>query len=255
MAKSKKKNNKYLDWIKPIMTFVLGVVVSGGVAYVTATNTIRSSEVNYDNSASGLTSNNVQGAIEELNTNATNYNDIIARINNVGSSIYPVGAIYISTSNTNPGTFLGGTWVAFGTGKTIVGVDTSNSSFNSVEKTGGSQTKTLATINLPSHTHSIPALSGTAASAGAHTHTLTGYHGHDDDNGYNGGYNIVAQSDTYAGPCSNGYCGSFTPSTSSNGAHTHSVTTNASTTGATGSGAAFSIMDPYITVYMWKRTA
>ena len=51
-------------------------------------------------------------------------------------------------------------------------------------------------------------------------------------------------------------------SISSAGAHTHSVAiaaagahTHAITIGKTGSGAAFSILPPYIAVYMWKRTA
>ena len=49
---------------------------------------------------------------------------------------------------------------------------------------------------------------------------------------------------------------------SSAGAHTHSVAiaaagahTHAITIGKTGSGAAFSILPPYIAVYMWRRTA
>ena len=37
--------------------------------------------------------------------------------------------------------------------------------------------------------------------------------------------------------------------------HSHSFTTAAKTSGSTGSGTAFSVLDPYITVYMYKRTA
>ena len=51
-------------------------------------------------------------------------------------------------------------------------------------------------------------------------------------------------------------------SIASAGAHTHSVAiaaagahTHAITIGKTGSGAAFSILPPYIAVYMWRRTA
>ena len=51
-------------------------------------------------------------------------------------------------------------------------------------------------------------------------------------------------------------------SISSGGAHTHSVAiaaagahTHAITIGRTGSGAAFSILPPYVAVYMWRRTA
>lgn len=51
--------------------------------------------------------------------------------------MFPVGSIFITVTNTNPQTFLGGTWVAFGQGRTLVGVDTSQTEFNTVQKTGG----------------------------------------------------------------------------------------------------------------------
>ena len=43
--------------------------------------------------------------------------------------------------------------------------------------------------------------------------------------------------------------------TQTTGAHTHSVTVNSGTTGSSGSGSSFSILPPYIAVYVWKRTA
>ena len=60
-------------------------------------------------------------------------------------TIYPVGSIYINAGvATNPGTLLGfGTWSAFGTGRTIVGVDSSDTDFDAVRETGGSKTHTL----------------------------------------------------------------------------------------------------------------
>lgn len=60
--------------------------------------------------------------------------------------VWPVGSIYISVNSTNPGDFLGGTWVEFGQGKTLVGVNTSETEFDTVEKTGGSK-------YLQKHTH------------------------------------------------------------------------------------------------------
>ena len=77
---------------------------------------------------------------------------------NLGSSlvnlIYPVGAIYISVNSTNPGTIWSGTtWVSFGAGRTLVGLDTGDSDFNSSEETGGSKDVTLTTSQIPSHTH------------------------------------------------------------------------------------------------------
>ena len=130
------------------------------------------------------------------------------------ASVYPVGSIYINATNsTNPGTLLGfGTWVAFGSGRVMVGLDSSDGDFNSAEETGGSKTHTLTTSELPSHSHSI-------------SYTQSG----------EGGVNVSPN--FFAGIKFN-----------STGAQTH-------TTNSTGSGSAHNNVQPYIVVYMWKRTA
>ena len=53
---------------------------------------------------------------------------------------FPIGSLYLTVGSENPNNTIGGTWVRFGNGKTLVGVDTNDSDFNSVEKTGGSKT-------------------------------------------------------------------------------------------------------------------
>ncbi|MDK2844133.1 MAG: hypothetical protein PWP69_925 [Enterococcus sp.] len=53
---------------------------------------------------------------------------------------YPVGAIFITTVNTNPSSYMGGTWVRFGNGQTLVGVNENDGDFNTAQKTGGSKT-------------------------------------------------------------------------------------------------------------------
>ena len=67
--------------------------------------------------------------------------------------LYPVGTIYTSVSNANPGLTMGGTWTLFGAGKTLVGVDTTDTDFNASEKTGGEKTHTLTIDEMPSHNH------------------------------------------------------------------------------------------------------
>ena len=62
--------------------------------------------------------------------------------------MYPIGSIYISVNSTNPSKYFGGTWVSWGTGRVPVGVDTSQTEFDSVEKTGGSK-------YLQAHTHRV----------------------------------------------------------------------------------------------------
>lgn len=59
---------------------------------------------------------------------------------------WPIGSIYISVNNTNPSQWFDGVWESFGSGRALVGVDTSQSEFNTVMKTGGSK-------YLQNHTH------------------------------------------------------------------------------------------------------
>lgn len=92
----------------------------------------------------------------DLGTVLTSWDDVgsEAVISIIGKALYPVGAIYMSTTNVNPSTFITGTtWVAWGSGKVPVGVDTSDTSFNAVEKTGGEKTHTLTESEMPKHAH------------------------------------------------------------------------------------------------------
>lgn len=155
---------------------------------------------------------------------------------NIFLAMYPVGAIYMSTVNTNPSNYFGGTWVAWGSGRVPVGVNTSDSNFSTVEKTGGASTHTLTTAQMPAHTHSV---SGIAASAGGHTHR-SAYKRVD---AYGSGSMDAVHWSNYKD-------GEVT--TSSNGAHTHSVSGTAASQGGSG---AHNNLQPYITCYMWKRTA
>lgn len=76
-------------------------------------------------------------------------------ISNAKLAMFPVGSIYISVSSTNPGTFIGGTWSAFGAGKTLVGFNASETEFDTVEETGGEKTHTLTLAESPAHSHDI----------------------------------------------------------------------------------------------------
>lgn len=61
---------------------------------------------------------------------------------------YPIGSIYLSVNDTNPSNWFGGTWEQISKGRTLVGVDTSDTDFNTVKKTGGSK-------SLQKHKHDI----------------------------------------------------------------------------------------------------
>ena len=162
--------------------------------------------------------------------------------------VYPVGSVYLSTTGVNPATLYGGTWEQISNAFLVAAGSNYGSS-------GGAAQVTLTTANLPSHTHSIPALSGTAASNGAHTHapstkrfTLA------PDGG--GTSKFVNEGDgKKCASCNSEESFSYSSATASAGAHTHSVTTVANTSGGTGSGTAFDIIPPYVSVYVFKRTA
>lgn len=116
-----------------------GTAIGANSASTVAATTVTATTV----TASG----NVNTTGGELQINGTN----------VLEKVYPVGSIYINaTVNTNPATLLGfGTWVAFGAGKVIVGLDSSDTDFDTAEETGGAKTHTLTTSEIPSHTHSL----------------------------------------------------------------------------------------------------
>lgn len=67
------------------------------------------------------------------------------------ASAYPVGSIYINAGvSTNPATYFGfGTWVPYGSGRVIVGLDSSQTEFDTLNETGGEKTHTLTTDELP----------------------------------------------------------------------------------------------------------
>ena len=163
----------------PVIIAILLIVLISSIGTSYAANFLfNSKDVRYDNATSGIKSDNVQGAIDELYGSATDYSTYNARLTAVEdfkNQIYPVGSIYISVNNVNPSTLFGGTWVAFGTGKTLVGVDTSDADFDKVEESHGSKTKTLAVTNIPEHQHYYtPAGTNSGTAVSDHTYTPAG---------------------------------------------------------------------------------
>lgn len=78
-------------------------------------------------------------------------------IDNTINSIYPIGSVYISLTETNPGTYLKGTWEQFGQGRTLIGVGAGNDGTNTqefeVNTTGGEYKHKLVIDEMPSHNH------------------------------------------------------------------------------------------------------
>lgn len=65
----------------------------------------------------------------------------------------PVNFIYMSMSGADPAILFGGTWQLMGQGRTLIGVDTANTNFNTVLKTGGTETHTITLNEMASHRH------------------------------------------------------------------------------------------------------
>lgn len=63
--------------------------------------------------------------------NEIQYRDWNKLVSSIKSAMYPVGAVYITYNNTNPSTFLGGTWEQFGQGRTLIGQGEGNDGTNS----------------------------------------------------------------------------------------------------------------------------
>ena len=139
--------------------------------------------------------------------------------------IYPVGSIYTNAAvATNPGTLLGfGTWAAYAEGRVPVG-KASSGTFDTLDKTGGAETDahTLTEAEMPSHYHD--SIHG-GSSGTSRPDSFTGI------SASLGGSNFGGGTDD------DDWGSSRTKTAGSGSAHTHDI------------------VQPYIVVYMWKRTA
>ena len=68
-------------------------------------------------------------------------------------AVYPIGSVYTSVVSTNPSTLFGGNWEAFGAGRVMVGLDSGDTDFDTVEETGGAKTHALSIAEMPAHSH------------------------------------------------------------------------------------------------------
>ena len=261
-----KKNKSINTNLKILIAFIFGIIISTTLSYTLAATLVNSKDVYYEDN-SGLAVNNVQAAIDGTCTKFSN------ELNNFLNKIYPVGTIYTSTASTNPSSFLGGTWEAYGKGQTLVGIDGNQTEFNTVGKTGGAKSvsTTLKEANLPSHTHTINHTHTTKASSitdGKAEDTTSTWEvgelvgGVSNYSGTNTAVNSRVDWTKFVTGSGTGLIRAFTYTN----IHSHAVSAtipalstdsiSTATSGSTGSGAAFSTstLQPYITVYMWRRT-
>ena len=162
--------------------------------------------------------------VEELETSLTADNTNVAstRELEIIDKVYPVGSIYITTSNKNPSETFGGTWESYGQGRTLIGAGEGKDSNNetktfAVDEKGGEYKHTLTVSELAKHYHWMP--------NGDSTGSLSVPQ-------YIGGGNVsVINTDIHN---MNEGAGYFTGYAGNNKAHNN--------------------IQPYIVTYMWKRT-
>ena len=135
---------------------------------------------------------------------------------------FPVGTILMTMTNTNPSTYIGGTWVEIND-VFLLAAGTSHPA----GETGGSEEVTLTVDQMPAHKHyTINMAHSEAGVSPDYQHTVARYD----------------RANTSWSDCH------YQLNGISNEA-------NAGRSSTTGGGAAHPNMPPYLAVYMWKRTA
>lgn len=167
-----------------------------------------------DSDAAGNLKNQIDAANEKIDTNTSAINTI----NNGLAQLYPVGSIYLSVNDTNPSTFIGGTWERIKDRFLLAAGDS-----YAAGSTGGEAAHKLTVNEMPSHRHSITVY---ASEDGLSGKTLQ-----DAEQGKP----LAARLKEASG-------------LSSNKNYTQCIN-------LTGGGAAHNNMPPYLAVYMWVRTA
>lgn len=210
---------------------------------------------------------------DTLNNISKSLSDLKNKVNGLSAldEKYPMGSIYITNDNKNPSTTLGGTWEAYGQGRTLIGMGSNGTNnYQTVSSTGGNSKVSLQSSNLPSHTHTLTPLgtvtstfegiSTSTSSNGDHNHTINVTISGDEAMNYCAIKNsphfagrIMIKTDS-AGPTISSSDGNHTHTLTPQGTITSTFKGTTSNTSSAGSSQSFSVQNPYITVYFWKRT-
>ena len=158
---------------------------------------------------------------------------IQTQLNNIADIAHPIGSIFQTVHNYADSAAVvaaigGTTWVRFAEGKVMVGYDASDTDFDTAEETGGAKTHTLTEAQLPAHRHFLFRNVG-VGNIGDTTASLSAAHFYADGSQ---SYRIRKSSATNA-----------------------FLEPDITLSGQTGSGSAHNNLQPYVVVYMWKRTA
>ena len=145
-----------------------------------------------------------------------------AETNFVLDNVYPIGSIYMNVNSTNPGTLFGGTWEQI-QGKFLLGMSSSYPAGSQ----GGEASHTLTTEEMPAHAHN-PA----------------------NEAGYYGFITNSQKAFTVGDMGVQSGSGRYYPYAPA----AFDISRN-TLTGTTGGGNSHNNMPPYLSIYIWKRTA
>lgn len=259
-----------------IFTAIITSVLSLSFSYAATNYAISASKIGYsDNSNLGV--DNVQAAIDSTCVKFSS--QLVDLKKEVINEMYPKGSIYITTELKTADAVserLGGTWEKYGAGKTLVSDDGTNYITNDTSKGSGGKTSsstTLSTANLPNHTHDISHTHTTSTksvnnwTASNTTSTWLVSETSDTTGTLYGGTNTTSTNHGLNGASAYGtgqynfwyvlYTNTHSHAVSGTIPSLSTITQSVTTSGATGEGKPFttSTMQPYIVVYMYKRTA
>lgn len=227
----------------------------------------------------------INGTLDDVRTDYKNadqaillqLNTLSNQLSNLLDEAHPVGSLYLSTSDQNPAEFLGGQWEAYAQGRTLIGAGTGTDNNGvsmdfTAESDGGEYMHTLSAVEMPNHSHLVPGGTYTTSTNGNHQHSGTtdgaGNHTHAYTNAENASISTIGV-DTYITGTAISSINFVTngSNTSESGWHAHNFTTNAAgnhnhnvtipdkNTSASGESQAHNNVQPYITVYIWRRVA
>ncbi len=235
-----KEKNKGITLITLVITVIIMLILAGvAISFIFGDNNffdrINAASEKYTQAAQNeadyinnlLANDDINGGDISDDELRNIVNDLISRVEELENQgmgdilqAYPVGSIYLGTIETNPADLFGGTWEAYGQGRTLVGVgigeDTRGEQLEFIiNQTGGEYNHLLTVQEMPAHSHTLTAVTGTSSTRGVKS-----------------------------------------VSTGLGATYTNFLTTASSsskTTSSVGSSAAHNNIQPYITCYMWKR--
>ena len=227
-----------------VFTLLSVFLISISILLVTVTNTSKTK-----NTLNEKVVNNIEYGSDSYNELEQRLEELENKTDTILDKMYPIGSLYMSTTDDTIEKVqnrFGGAWEKYSEGRTIIGDGTTtdesgNALVYNANQIGGNTTQILKTDNLPSHNHDIPSLTG-ATKETKYSSKISGDGRFSLNGGGDGSAVVLGSTEGYGA-----YLTLVTPALS--------LTTNESktTTCINCNSTSFSVQDPYIVTYIYKR--